>query len=291
MITEVKKILDNANKGNYAVGAFNTVNLEFTMAILEAAKEKNSPVIIQITEKTMDYAGGRAIFGLIKTLVECYYPQIPVGIHLDHGKDFEVVQRALEIGFTSIMYDGSRKKYEDNLMTTKKIAQFCHERGVNVQGELGNVPYLKEIGSEEVNWDKYMTDPDQAQEFVRETGVDALAVAVGNAHDFAKERPEPDYERLGEINRRLNMPLIMHGASDWEEEKVSEAVRRGINCFNVDTASRVAFITSLGKTIDGNKSVSFDVRDHLGQARNAITEMVKKKMDMFGSSGKIGSDE
>lgn len=291
MITEVKKILDNANEGNYAVGAFNTVNLEFTMAILEAAKEKNSPVIIQVTEKTMDYAGGRAIFGLIKTLVECYYPQIPVGVHLDHGKDFEVVQRAFEIGFTSIMYDGSRKKYADNLMTTKKIAQFCHERGVNVQGELGNVPYLKEIGSEEVNWDKYMTDPAQAEEFVRETGVDALAVAVGNAHDFAKERPEPDYERLGEINRRLNMPLIMHGASDWEEEKVSEAVRRGINCFNVDTASRVAFITSLGKTIDGNKAVSFDVRDHLGQAKNAITEMVKKKMDMFGSSGKIEGSE
>ncbi|EKE20734.1 MAG: Fructose-1,6-bisphosphate aldolase, class II [uncultured bacterium] len=289
MITEVKKILDDANEGNYAVGAFNTINLEFTMAILEAASEKRSPVIIQVTEKTMDYAGGRAIYGLIKNLVENYYPEIPVGVHLDHGKDFEVVQRAIEIGFTSVMYDGSRKKYSDNLMTTKKIAQFCHERGINLQGELGNVPYLKEVGSTEINWDDYMTDPAQAEEFVRETGIDALAVAVGNAHDFAKERPEPDYERLGEINRRLNMPLIMHGASDWETEKTVEAVRRGINCFNVDTASRVAFITSLGKTIDGNKSVSFDVREHLGLARDAVTEVVKKKMDMFGSSGKIES--
>ncbi|MGW8184746.1 MAG: class II fructose-bisphosphate aldolase [Candidatus Moraniibacteriota bacterium] len=287
MITEVKKILDDANSGNYAVGAFNVINLEFTQAVLEAAKEKKSPVIVQITEKTMDYAGGRVIYGLIKNLVEFYYPQIPVGIHLDHGKDFEVVQRAIEIGFTSVMYDGSRKKYSDNMMTTKKIAQFCHERGVNIQGELGNVPYLKEVGVGEINWDEYMTDPAQAEEFVRETGVDALAVAVGNAHDFAKERTIPDYDRLEEINKRLNMPLIMHGASDWEEEKTREAVKRGINCFNVDTASRVAFVASLGKTIDSKKSLSFDVREHLGLARVAMSEVVKNKMDMFGSSGKI----
>lgn len=291
MIERVSKILDDANSGNYAVGAFNTINLEFTQAILEAAKIKNSPVIIQLTEKTMDYAGGRAIYGLIKNLIEFYYPQIPVGIHLDHGKDFEAVQRAIEIGFNSVMYDGSRKKYSDNLMTTKKIAEFCHERGVSIQGELGNVPYLKEVGSVEINWDDYMTDPAQAEEFVRETGVDALAVAVGNAHDFAKERPVPDYARLADINQRLNMPLIMHGASDWNEDKTVEAVKCGINCFNVDTASRVAFVTSLGKTIDSKKSLSFDVREHLGAARAAVTEVVSGKMDMFGSSGKIEKSE
>lgn len=287
MIEKVKKILDDANSGGYAVGAFNTINLEFTQAILDAAKEKNSPVIIQVTEKTMDYAGGRAIYNLIKNLVEFYYPQIPVGIHLDHGKSFEAIERAIEIGMNSVMYDGSRKKYSDNVMMTKKIADFCHDRGVNIQAELGNVPYLKEVGSVEINWDDYMTDPAQAEEFVRETGVDALAVAVGNAHDFTKERPVPDYDRLEDINKRLDMPLIMHGASDWEEEKTLEAVKRGINCFNVDTASRVAFVTSLGRTIDSKKSLSFDVREHLGEARLAVTEVVKRKMDMFGSSGKI----
>jgi len=291
MITEVKKILDDANTGNYAVGAFNTVNLEFTQAILEAAKEKKSPVIIQVTEKTMDYAGGRAMYNLIKNLAEFYYPQIPVGIHLDHGRSFEVVERAIEIGMNSVMYDGSRKKYSDNLIMTKRIAKFCHEKGVNIQAELGNVPYLKEVGSVEINWDNYMTDPAQAEEFVKETGIDALAVAVGNAHDFTKERTIPDYDRLEEINRRLNMPLIIHGASDWEEEKTREAVKRGINCFNVDTASRVAFVASLGNTIDGKESFSYDVREHLGKAKIAVTEVVKKKMDMFGSSGKIGSIE
>lgn len=287
MIEKVKDILENANNGGYAVGAFNTINLEFTQAILDAAKENKSPVIIQVTEKTMDYAGGRVIYDLIKNLVEFYYPQIPVGIHLDHGKSFEVIERAIEIGMNSVMYDGSRKKYSDNVMMTKKIADFCHERGVNIQAELGNVPYLKEVGSVEINWDDYMTDPAQAEEFVRETGVDALAVAVGNAHDFTRERAVPDFDRLEDINKRLDMPLIMHGASDWEEEKTVEAVKRGINCFNVDTASRVAFVTSLGKTIDSKKSLSFDVREHLGEARTAVTEVIKRKMDMFGSSGKI----
>lgn len=287
MLEKVKKILNDANDGGYAVGAFNTINLEFTQAILEAAKEKNSPVIIQVTEKTMDYAGGRAIFNLIKNLVEFYYPNIPVGVHLDHGKSFEVIQRAIEIGFDSVMYDGSRKKYSDNLMTTKSITDFCHEKGVSIQAELGSVPYLKEVGSMDVDWDKYMTDPAQAEDFVRKTGVDALAVAVGNAHDFTKERSVPDYDRLEDINKRLNMPLIMHGASDWEEDRTVEAVKRGINCFNVDTASRVAFVSSLGKTIDSKKSLTFDVREHLGEAKLAVTEVVKKKMDMFGSTGKI----
>lgn len=286
MIEKVKKILDDANQGGYAVGAFNTINLEFTQAILEAAKEKESPVIIQVTEKTMDYTGGRVIYNLIKNLVEFYYPHIPVGIHLDHGKSFEVIERAIEIGFNSVMYDGSRKKYSDNVMMTKKIADFCHDRGISIQAELGNVPYLKEVGAEDINWDDYMTDPAQAEEFVRETGVDALAVAVGNAHDFTRERTVPDYDRLEDINKRLDMPLIMHGASDWEAEKTVEAVKRGINCFNVDTASRVAFVTSLGRTIDSKKSLSFDVREHLGEARAAVTEVVKRKMDIFGSSGK-----
>ena len=287
MLEYVKDILVEARKNNYAVGAFNTVNLETTQAILEAAQEKNSPVVIQITEKTMDYAGGRNIFQIIKNTAEYYYPKIPIGIHLDHGKSFEVIQRAIEIGFTSVMYDGSRGKYEDNLMTTKRIANFCHEKNVNIQAELGNVPYLKEVGITDVDWDKYMTDPKQAEEFVTETNIDALAVAIGNAHDFAKERPEPDYKRLENINQRLNIPLIMHGASDWEEEKVKNAIERGIDCFNVDTASRVAFVTSLVKTISEAKELSYDIRTHLGKAREAIKDTVMHKMDIFKSAGKI----
>jgi len=287
MLVRVKDILDVANEGGYAVGAFNTINLETTQAILEAANEKKSPVIVQITEKTMDYAGGRAIFNIVKNIAEFYCNDIPVGIHLDHGKSLEIIERSIEIGLTSVMYDASRKKYSDNLMTTKRIAKFCKEKNVDLQAELGSVPYIKETGSREINWNKYMTNPRQAEEFVRETGIDALAVAVGNAHDFAKERKEPDFERLAEINRRLQTPLIMHGASDWESKNVKKAIKNGINCFNVDTALRVAFISSLSKTIDGEDTVSFDPREHLGKAKRVIKEVVKKKISIFGSSGKM----
>jgi ketose-bisphosphate aldolase len=245
MITSVKEILDKAKAEGYAVGAFNTVNLETTRAIIEAAQEMRSPVIVQITEKTMEYAGGRMIFNLVKNDVEFYAPEIPVGIHLDHGKSFEIVQRAVAIGFPSVMYDGSRKKYADNLEITKKVVDFCHDKGVCVQAELGNVPYLGEAGVGEVDWDKYMTDPGQAASFVESTGIDALAVAIGNAHDFFRERDEPDYDRLEMIHKNVDLPLVLHGASDWEGERVSEVIQRGVCCFNVDTAVRLAFINNL----------------------------------------------
>lgn len=287
MITSVKEILSKAKEGGYAVGAFNTTNLETTKAIIEAAKEMKSPVIVQVTEKTMDYAGGRAIFNLIKNCAEFYAPEIPVGIHLDHGRSFEIVARAVEIGFTSVMYDGSRKNYADNVATTQKIVQYCHKRGVDVQAELGNVPYIGEGEIGEVDWEKYMTDPSQAQAFVNETGVDTLAVAIGNAHGFFKERKEPDYDRLENINKNISMPLVLHGASDWENGRVKEVIARGICCFNVDTATRVAFTNNLMKAACNlGTNASFDIRKILGDAKDALKETVKEKIRYFGSEGK-----
>ncbi|HRZ95091.1 MAG TPA: class II fructose-bisphosphate aldolase [Candidatus Moranbacteria bacterium] len=287
MITSVKEILTKAREGGYAVGAFNTVNLEMTRAIVEAAQEMRSPVIIQITEKTMEYAGGRLIYHLVKNDAEFYAPELPIGIHLDHGHSFEFIQRAVAIGFASVMYDGSRKKYVDNLEITKKVVAFCHEKGVEVQAELGSVPYLGEYEMGEVKWEKYMTDPGQAASFAKETGIDALAVAIGNAHDFFKEREKPDFERLEMINKSCpNLPLILHGASDWENGKVGEAIKRGVTCFNVDTATRIAFINDLINSVRNQGNVSFDVRKLLGGAREAVKEAVKKKIKFFGSDGK-----
>jgi ketose-bisphosphate aldolase len=288
MITNVKEILTKAKEGGYAVGAFNTVNLETTRAIVEAAKEMRSPIIIQITEKTLEYAGGRGIFNLVKNDAQFYAPKIPVGIHLDHGHSSEIVHRAIEIGFGSVMYDGSRKKYEDNLMVTSEIADFCHKKGVSIQGELGCVPYLGEIGEIlESDWVKYMTDPGQAEDFVKRTGIDALAVGIGNAHDFFKEKKEPDFERLEMINKRTNgMPLILHGASDWENGKVENAIKGGICCFNVDTAVRLAFINNLINSVRNQGNVSFDIRKLLGGARDAVKDTVKTKIKIFGSDGK-----
>jgi fructose-bisphosphate aldolase class II len=287
MITNVKEILEKAKEGGYAVGAFNTINLETTRAIIEAAKEMRSPIIVQVTEKTLEYAGGRGIFHLIKNYAEFYAPQIPVGIHLDHGHSFEIIKRVVDIGFTSVMYDGSRKKYEDNLMVTTEIVEYCHGKGVDVQGELGYVPYIGEIEISDVDWDKYMTDPGQAEDFVKKTKIDALAVGIGNAHGFFKERAEPDYTRLEMINKRTEgLPLVLHGASDWENGKVKEVINRGICCFNVDTAVRLAFINNLINVVKNQGNISFDIRELLGGARDAVKNTVKAKIKFFGSDGK-----
>lgn len=284
MIADVKVLLEEAKAGKYAVGAFNTVNLETTRAIIEAAKELSSPVIVQLTEKTFDYAGGRAIFHLIKNIAEFYAPNIPVGIHLDHGKNFEIVERAMDIGFGSVMYDGSRKDYVDNCMTTKKIVEIAHGRGIVVQAELGNVPYLGEMQMENIEWEKYMTDPDQAEQFVKETGIDTLAVAIGNAHGFFRERAEPDYDRLVAIAKRVSIPLVLHGASDWNNDRVTEVIGRGISCFNVDTALRMAFIGGLREALRAEDEM--DLRKVLGQAQEHTKIAIKEKMLAFGSAGK-----
>lgn len=287
MITNVADLLARARAEKYAVGAFNTINLEFTRAIIEAAVDMRSPVIVQITEKTMDYAGGRAIFHLVKNMAEFYGADVPIGIHLDHGKSFEVIRRAVEIGFPSVMYDGSRRAYADNCSMTRQITAYCHERSVSVQAELGNVPYIGEIDPQHVVWEQYMTDPAQAQEFVATTGVDTLAVAIGNAHGFVQERSEPDYARLHDIAQRVAVPLVLHGASDWDDDRVKKVVADGVACFNVDTKSRVAFLTTLAKHLaDEGEIPSFDVRKLLGQAKDAVKEVVVEKIKLFGSEGK-----
>ncbi|EKE19375.1 MAG: hypothetical protein ACD_9C00036G0007 [uncultured bacterium] len=286
MITSVKEILTNAKEGGYAVGAFNTTNMETTRAIIEAAKELKSPVIVQITEKTMEYAGGRQIFNIVKNMAELYAPEIPIGIHLDHGKSFDVCKRCVEIGFNSVMIDGSRKNLQDNIEITKNVVEYCHDKGITVQGELGSVPYIGEMEGGEVDWDKYMTDPEEAAQFVEQTGIDALAVAIGNAHGFVRERTQPDFERLKAIRSKINVPIILHGASDWENGRVKEAVECGVSCFNVDTATRVAFVNSIIKTVKSKDEVSFDIRKILGDAQEEVKKTVRKKMDDFCSSGK-----
>lgn len=286
MITSVKEILTKAKEGGYAVGAFNTTNMETTRAIIEAAKELRSPVVIQITEKTMEYAGGRQIFSIVKNMAELYAPEIPIGIHLDHGKSFDICKRCVEIGFNSVMIDGSRKKLKDNIEVTRNVVEYAHSKGVDVQGELGSVPYIGEMEAGEVDWDRYMTDPDEAAEFVEKTGVDTLAVAIGNAHGFVRERSVPDYERLEKIKAKISVPIVLHGASDWEKDRIDEVVKRGVSCFNVDTATRVAFINSIIKTVRSKNEVSFDIRRILGDAQEEVKKTVMKKMEDFCSSGK-----
>ena len=280
MIENVSDLLVEARREKYAIGAFNVMNLETTHAVFLAAKETRMPVIIQFTESTMKYVGGRAIFFLIKNLSEWYYPDVRLGIHLDHGKDIEMIHRCLEMGLPSVMFDGSRRDYEENVRLTAQVVRMGHEKGVSVQGELGSVPYAKEV-SGEVDWDAYMTDPEQARDFVSRTGVNTLAVAIGNAHGMTKERAVPDYERLSKIVEKINIPIVIHGASDWQEDRVHEVISRGVSCFNVDTNSRVAFAQSLLRSVQNGEMEKADLRKILGDARDSMQDAVEKKIRMF----------
>jgi ketose-bisphosphate aldolase len=285
MLLSVKKILGAAQKGGYAVGAFNTVNLETTWAIMEAAAKCHSPIIIQMTEKTFQYGGGHAMYHLVKNIADFYFPDIPLAIHLDHGRNLAVVREALAIGFKSVMMDASTLSYEENVEATRTIVREAQSKGATVQGEIGNVPYKGEVTDlEHMDWDKYMTNPAQADAYVRETGIDTLAIGIGNAHGSFPERPEPDFSRLEAIHERINIPLVLHGASDWEAANVRRAIERGVTCFNVETATKSAFIQTLRETLPTNDAV--DIRKILMPAREAFRSAVEKKIALFNSQGK-----
>lgn len=286
MMVSVKKLLQKARREGYALGAFNTVNLETTRAILEAAAELSAPVIVQMTEKTLDYGGGRAMFHLVKNTADFYFPGLPLGIHLDHGRNQAVVRRALGIGFKSVMMDASTLSYVENVEETKTIVREARAIGADVQAELGNVPYVGEVPDiEHMDWERYMTDPERVAEFVHTTGADTLAVAIGNAHANFPERTEPDYERLEAIRKATSVPLVLHGASDWSEDKVHAVIERGVSCFNVDTATRTAFLDVLKETITTTNDR--DIRKVMFPAREAFKQAVKEKILLFRSDGKI----
>jgi len=283
MLASVKNILEEAKANGYAVGAFNVFNMEEAQAVVRAAVKKHTPVIVQITEKTMNYAGEGVIYDVVKTVIEKESASIPIGFHLDHGHSFDVVMRAIEAGMNSVMIDASDHSLRENMTITKRVVDFAHGKDVAVQAELGKVPYL---GGMDPNpdCDKIMTNPLDSKWLVEETGVDALAVAIGNAHDFFRERAEPDWARLAEISKLLpNTPLVLHGASDWVNHKVTEAVKRGVVCFNVDTDLRVAFNTVLCQ-FSHDKCDIIDPRKVMAEAREAVQAVVEKKIDLFRNS-------
>ena len=280
MLASVKNILEEAKANGYAIGAFNVFNMEEAQSVVRAAVAKHNPVIIQITEKTMNYAGDGVIHDIVRTVIEKESASIPIGFHLDHGHSFDVVMRAIGAGMNSVMIDASDFSLRENMAITKREVDYAHEKNVTVQAELGKVPYL---GGMDPNpdWDKIMTNPLEAKWLVEETGVDALAIAIGNAHDFFRERSEPDWNRLEEIHKLIpDTPLILHGASDWVNHKVTEAVKRGVVCFNVDTDMRIAFNTVLCQ-FTHDKCDIIDPRKVMAEARNAVQRVVEKKIDLF----------
>ncbi|MDI6778379.1 MAG: class II fructose-bisphosphate aldolase [Patescibacteria group bacterium] len=285
MLASVKNILEEAKANGYAVGAFNVFNMEEVQAVVRAAVKKHTPVIVQITEKTMNYAGDKVIYDVVKAVIDRESATIPIGFHLDHGYSFDTVVRAIEMGMNSVMIDASHKSLQENIQITRRVVELAHAKGVFVQAELGKAPRLGEM-SADPDWDKIMTNPMEAQWLINETKADSLAVAIGNAHDFFRERPEPDWERLESIHKLLpDTPLIMHGASDWVNHKVVEAVKRGVVCFNVDTDLRIAFNTVLCQ-FTHDKCDIIDPRKVMTEAREAVQRVIEKKIDLFHETSK-----
>lgn len=282
MRTNTVEILKDAMKGGYAVGAFNTFGLEITQSIVRASHKLRKPCIVQATTNAMKYAGSKILGDIVKSVIEHESNSTQIGFHLDHGKTFDDVVKAIDAGTDSVMIDASRSEFKENCEITSRVVKYAHENGVAVQAELGSVPYLGRE-EQEIDWDQIMTDPNQAKELVDKTGIDALAVGIGNAHGFFRERPVPDWDRLKAIRSIIpNISLILHGASDWTVEKVKRAVAEGITCFNIDTDVRIAFVTSVRNALEQEHDVAtIDPRKILGVARENAMNKIEEKILMF----------
>ena len=275
-----EKMLKDAQKGGYAVGAFNAENMEMVKAIIKAAEELKAPVMIQTTPSTVKYGTLDTYAAIVAA--EAKKASVPVCLHLDHGNSFELAVQAIKAGYTSVMIDGSHEDFEGNIAVSKKVADVAKAVGSPVAAELGKVGGKEDDLEAEADTN---TDPQQAKEFVERTGVDSLAVAIGTAHGFYVGTPVLDKERLSEIRQVVDIPLVLHGASGLSDEDVSDCVKRGICKVNFATELRAAY-TAAGRKLMEEKPETIDPKA-LGKAgMAAVTELVKGRMKVCGCDGK-----
>jgi fructose-bisphosphate aldolase class II len=319
-LVSMRQLLDEAAAGGYGVGAFNVNNMEQIQAIMEAARATGSPVIVQASRGARSYTNDRFLYHLMQAATELY-PEIPVALHQDHGNSPATCASAIEMGFTSVMMDGSLLEdgktpsdFDYNVRVTREVVDLAHARGVTVEGELGTLGGIEDgVGSGEV----HLTDPDQAVEFVERTGVDALAVAIGTSHGAYKFDREPDSEVLAmnliqEIHEKLpNTHLVMHGSSSVPRElveiinryggqlrpswgvplkEIQLGIQHGVRKINVDTDSRLAITGAIRQHLAENPE-DFDPRDYLKPARAAMQRVMEERMKGFGQAGHAGDYE
>lgn len=281
-----KEILLAALENHFAVGAFNANNMEQVQAIVEAAEEERAPVILQVSQGAIRYAGLEFAASMVKTAASLV--TVPVVLHLDHGYDFEQNVLCLRAGFTSLMYDGSKKPFEENVAITKKVVEIAHIAGIPVEAELGRVAQSTDkLSYEEIC--ALMTDPYQAKEFIELTGADSLAVACGSVHAMKVQEAELDIERLKAIHEQIpHTPLVLHGSSGVKTESFLEAIQHGICKINVATYLNQAFTRGLREAV-AKYPDEVDPRKFLALSREYVKEAVREKIRLFGSAGVIDS--
>ncbi|MDR2772155.1 MAG: ketose-bisphosphate aldolase [Elusimicrobiota bacterium] len=308
-----KQILDEAKKKGYGVGAYNVNNMEQIQAIMTAAKETKSPVIIQASRGALKYSNFTYLGYLMKA-ANIENPEIPIAMHLDHGNSLESAQKAIELGFTSVMIDGSLMEdahtpstYEYNVESTTAVGAYAHPSGVSVEAEIGTLGGIEDgVGSGKI----HLTDPKEAKKFVEVTGVDSLAIAIGTSHGAYKFKGAANlaFDVLKEIRTLIDIPIVLHGASSVPQELIAEinkyggklpgaagvpieslqqSIKLGVQKINVDTDGRLVMTGAIRK-IFAEKPEVFDPRDYLTVARAALAELIKSKMVAFGTAGHAG---
>ena len=276
-----KEMLLNAQKGGYAVGAFNAENMEMVKAIIQAAEELKAPVMIQPTPSTIKYGTIETYAAIVAA--EAAKAVVPVCLHLDHGSSFELAMQAMKAGYTSVMIDGSKYDFEGNIEVSKKVADVAAALNIPCEAELGKV------GGKEDDLDGGnggYTEPSEAAEFVERTGVDFLAVAIGTAHGVYKGIPKLDLDRLSEIKNVVSIPLVLHGTSGVPDETVKECIKRGICKVNYATDLRIAFTEGV-KQVLTEKPDTIDPKKYNAAGREKVKEYVMGKMLVCGSNGRV----
>lgn len=280
-LVTTKQLLLDAQKGGYAVGAFNVENMEMVQAVVAAAEELRSPVIMQTTPSTVKYANLNYFYENVK--VAAQESSVPVVIHLDHGNSFELAMQAYRTGYTSIMIDGSHEGFEDNIALTSAVVKACHPGEVPIEAELGKVGG-KEDDLDGGEGDPY-TNPQEAAEFVERTGIDSLAVAIGTAHGVYKGVPKLDFSRLSEIRKSVSIPLVLHGTSGVPDEDVAECIKRGICKVNYATDLRIAFTKGINQVLKENPD-TIDPKKYNAKGREEVRKYVMHKMKICQSIAK-----
>lgn len=311
-LTTTTEMFKKAYEGGYAIGAFNVNNMEIIQGIMEAANEQNAPVILQVSAGARKYANPIYLKKLVEAAIECNKQvgrDIPVVLHLDHGPDFETCKACIDSGFTSVMIDGSKYSFEENVALTKKVVEYAHPRGVVVEAELGKLAGIEDDVNVDAK-DAMYTDPDEAYRFVKETGCDSLAIAIGTSHGAYKFKGEAKlrFDILEEVSKRLpGFPIVLHGASSVPqefvkmcneyggnipgakgvpEEMLRKAATMAVCKINIDSDIRLAMTANVRECFTKSPEV-FDPRVYLGQARTAVKNMVAHKIvDVLGCNDK-----
>lgn len=280
-LVSMNEFLPKAKERKFAVGQFNMNNLEFAKAIVEAAMEEKSPFIFGVSEGALKYMGIEYTVAIAEAAAK--ESGLPIALHLDHGSSFEVAMKCIRAGFSSVMFDGSHYSFEENVRLTKEVVKAAHAMGVSVEGELGTIGGVEDdISVDEENAN--LAKPEEAIRFYEETGVDALAIAVGTAHGMYVGEPKIRFDIIQKVADAIPVPIVLHGGSGVPDEAIRKAIEAGVGKINVNTENQVAMTQAVREVLNNDAKV-YDPRKYLAPARKAMVEVVKGKIRLFGSAG------